>query len=234
MRNKVILCWSSGKDSAWALDRLRRRDDAEVVGLMTTVTAGAENVPMHGVPLGLVRLQAEAAGLPLHVVPIPVEPDNATYDAAMARFVEEAVAAGVRQIAFGDLFLEDVRAYRESRLHGSGLEPIFPLWGIPTGELARTMIAGGLCAHLVSVDTQAVAAGLVGRPFDAALLDVLPADADPCGERGEFHTFVYDAPIFSRPIPFVVGPTHSDGRFVRQEIAPHDPASGHREADVAK
>ncbi len=233
MPNKIILCWSSGKDSAWALGNLRRRDDVEVVGLMTTVTAGVENVPMHGVPLGLVRLQAEAVGLPLHVVTIPAESDNAAYDAAMARFVEGAVAAGVRQIAFGDLFLDDVRAYRESRLEGSGLAPIFPLWGIPTGELARTMIAGGLRARLVSVDTQAVASGLVGRPFDAALLDALPAEADPCGERGEFHTFVYDAPIFSRPIPFVVGPTHSDGRFVRQEIAPPHPGSGHHDADIA-
>jgi uncharacterized protein (TIGR00290 family) len=213
-RKKTILCWSSGKDSAWALHRLRSGDEYEVVGLMTTINAAYDRVAMHGVRRELLEQQAAAAGLPLEIVTIPDRCSNEEYERAMAAFTESAAARGVECIAFGDLFLEDVRSYRESRLAGSGLAPVFPLWGIPTAELAREMIAGGLRARIACVDTTQIDARFAGREFDGSLLEELPDGADPCGERGEFHTFVYGGPMFERTIAIITGEAVDRGGFV--------------------
>ena len=215
---KTILCWSSGKDSAWALGALLRRDDIEVVGLMTTVNRTHGRVMMHGVRLDLLRAQAAALGLPLHVVELPDGCSNEEYDAMMSTFLEGARREGVEQIAFGDLFLEDVRAYRESRMEGTGLKVLFPLWGIPTDRLAGEMIAAGLRARVVCVDTARLDPALAGRSFDASFLADLPDGADPCGERGEFHTFVHDGPMFLHPVAIEVGESIDRGGFVFTDI----------------
>lgn len=219
-RPAALVAWSSGKDSAWALHRLRRRDDVEVVGLLTTVAADADRVPMHHVRRRLLEAQAEAAGLPLHAVPIPAPCPNDVYEAAMRDAMARAVASGVSLIAFGDLFLDDIRRYREDKLAGTGITPIFPLWGEPTAALAREMVAGGLCAWLTSVDTAQLDASFVGRPFDDALLDGLPAGVDPCGERGEFHTFVWQGPMLAGAIDVVRGETTRTGGAVHVDLAP--------------
>lgn len=202
---KTILCWSSGKDSAWALHALRGDPAYDVVGLMTTLNAAYDRVAMHGVRRELLELQALAAGLPLEVLEIPDRCTNEEYERVMAGFTARASAAGVEMIAFGDLFLEDIRSYRESKLAGSGLAPLFPLWGRPTPELARAMIAGGLRARITCVDASQLDPRFAGREFDAALLADLPAGVDPCGERGEFHSFVYDGPMFRHPIAITGG-----------------------------
>jgi uncharacterized protein (TIGR00290 family) len=219
-RTKTILCWSSGKDSAWTLGVLRGRDDIEVVGLMTTINGTHGRVMMHGVRLELLRAQAEALGLPLHVVDLPDGCSNEEYDRAMGRFVAGAREEGVELIAFGDLFLEDVRAYREERMAGSGLTPIFPLWGIPTDSLAREMVASGLRARVVCVDSRQLAPSFAGREFDASLLADLPDGVDPCGERGEFHTFVHDGPMFLHPVAIESGKTVDRGGFIFADLIP--------------
>ena len=205
-RPRVLLAWSSGKDSAWALQVLRGAAAAdpgapEVVGLLTTVNATHDRVAMHAVRRELLARQAASVGLPLAAVDIPWPCSNAEYERAMGAAMEAARAKGITQVAFGDLFLEDVRRYREEKLAGTGLAPAFPLWGRPTRALAEEMIAGGIVAHLTAVDPTRVPSGLAGRRFDAALLAELPAGADPCGENGEFHTFVCGGPMFRRPIP---------------------------------
>jgi uncharacterized protein (TIGR00290 family) len=199
------LSWSSGKDSAWALHALRQSSEYDVVGLLTTVNRVADRVAMHAVRSELLRAQAEAVGLPLHVVPIPSPCSNAEYEAAMARAVERAKQDGVTVMAFGDLFLEDIRSYRVEKLTGTGIEPVFPIWGIPTHQLARDMIQAGLRARLTCVDPKQLAPSFVGREFDATLLAALPETVDPCGERGEFHTFAYDGPMFRRRVPIEPG-----------------------------
>ena len=202
---KILLSWSSGKDSAWALHTLRQQAPGAVAGLLTTINEQYDRVAMHGVRSAILRAQADAAGLPLMTAPLPYPCSNEAYEERMRTVVEQAVAAGFTHVAFGDLFLEDVRRYREERLLGTGLQPIFPLWGRPTPALANEMIAGGLQARLTCVDPRVVSADLAGRPFDADLLAALPATADPCGERGEFHTCVVDGPMFSRRIEITVG-----------------------------
>ena len=197
---KVLLSWSSGKDSAWTLHVLRQRADIDVVALLTTFNADADRVAMHAVRRDLVRAQAEQAGLPLWEVDLPWPCTNDDYEARMRAVCERALANDIAAVAFGDLFLADVRAYRETQLAGTGLEPLFPLWNAPTAELAREMIAGGVKARISCVDPSQIARSFAGREFDAALLAELPATADPCGEKGEFHTFVYDAPVFTRAI----------------------------------
>lgn len=204
-RRRALVAWSSGKDSAWALHELRRRDDVAVVGLLVTVNAAFGRVAMHGVRESLVRAQAQAAGLPLEVVRIPHPCSNAEYDAAMRAAMERARAAGVEAIAFGDLHLEDVRRYREERLAPTGIEPLFPLWGRDTAALAREMLDAGLGARVTCLDPRLVPASLAGREYDERLLAELPAAADPCGERGEFHTFAFAGPMFTRTIPHEVG-----------------------------
>jgi uncharacterized protein (TIGR00290 family) len=205
MKKKVLLAWSSGKDSAWALHVLRRQNQYEIAGLMTTFNAAFDRVAMHSTRRALVEMQAQAAGLPLIAAPIPWPCSNADYESAMKRVCDQALAEGISAIAFGDLFLTDVRAYRERQLKDTGLEPLFPLWGMPTPELAQEMISAGLRAKLVCVDPQQISPSFIGRDFDKALLRDLPATVDPCGENGEFHSFVYAGPIFSREIAIVTG-----------------------------
>jgi uncharacterized protein (TIGR00290 family) len=202
---RVLLSWSSGKDSAWALHVLRRRGDLEIVGLLTTINAEADRVAMHAVRRELVEAQARAAELPLTTLALPWPCSNAEYEAIVLRACREARERGVEGVAFGDLFLQDVRAYRERQLAGTGLEPLFPLWGLPTAQLAREMIASGLRARLTCVDTRVLSAEFAGREFDKALLRDLPASTDPCGEKGEFHSFCYAGPMFSRSIAIEPG-----------------------------
>ena len=204
---RSLLAWSSGKDSAWALHVLRTRGEVEVVGLLTTVNEAADRVAMHAVRRELLEAQARAAGLPLRPVSIPSPCPNAVYEARMAEAVARARADGIEAIAFGDLFLEDVRAYRIRTLAGSGIEPLFPLWGLPTDRLARDMLAGGLAATLTCVDPAQLDPRFVGRRFDAAFLGELPPGVDPCGERGEFHTFCHAGPMFAAPIAVRAGET---------------------------
>src|SRR3954468_7107091 len=204
---KTLVSWSSGKGSAWLVHVLRTMPDVELGALLTTVNESAQRVAMHAVRMELLAAQAEALGLPLWTVPIPSPCPNETYEAAMATAVARAVAEGFTHVAFGDLFLEDVRRYREDRLHGTGLTPVFPLFGADTTALAREMIGSGLRARITCVDPRAIDRRFAGREYDAALLAELPASADPCGERGEFHSFAYDGPMFRRPIPIETGTT---------------------------
>lgn len=195
---RVLVSWSGGKDCAWALHLLQQQGECEIAGLLTTVNQHFGRVAMHGFREQLLEQQAEAAGLPLRAIPLPWPCSNEEYEEAMAAACAQALADGIDTIAFGDLFLEDIRAYREAKLAGTGLEPLFPCWKLPTAELARTMIASGLRAHLVCVDPRHLDASFAGRLFDAALLADLPPGVDPCGERGEFHTFVSAGPMFAR------------------------------------
>jgi uncharacterized protein (TIGR00290 family) len=211
---KTLLSWSSGKDSAWALHVLRQNPEYDVAGLFTTVNARYERVAMHGVRLSVLRRQAEAAGLPLQVIDIPDPCSNEQYAEAMRRFVEQAAADGVRCMAFGDLFLQDIRDYREKQLAGTGIAPVFPLWNRPTRQLAREMLDAGLRAVITCVDPRKVSSDFAGREWSQALLDELPADADPCAENGEFHTLAVAGPMFQRPIPIEIGETvERDGFF---------------------
>jgi uncharacterized protein (TIGR00290 family) len=223
----ILLSWSGGKDSAWALHLLR--NDAAwaaqycVVGLLTTVNQHFGRVAMHGFREALLDLQGEAAGLPLWKVPLPWPCSNEVYESLMAEACARAVAEGIEGIAFGDLFLEDIRAYRVERLAGTGLEPVFPCWELPTEELARAMIAAGVRAHLVCVDPKQLDRKFAGRVFDAELLAELPASVDPCGERGEFHTFVSASPGFAgacRSIEVHVGEVVERDGFIYADLLP--------------
>lgn len=211
---RVLVSWSSGKDSAWTLHLLRQRDDVEIVGLLTTLNSHFDRVAMHGTRRRVLEAQAAAAGLPLWVVPLPWPCSNEVYEQRMADACRRAVDEDVEAVAFGDLFLADVRAYRERQLNGTGLEPLFPLWEIPTAELAREMIAGGLRTKIVCVDTKQLPARFAGREFDASLLHDLPDGIDPCGERGEFHTCVYDGPMFDAWIQLEAGEVVDRDGFV--------------------
>ena len=202
---RVLLSWSSGKDSAWSLHVLRQMADVEVVGLLTTVNQAAQRVAMHGVRRSLLERQASAAGLPLTVLDLPWPCSNEQYEAIMAAACKNAVGCGIQAVAFGDLFLRDIREYREKQLQGTRLEPLFPLWDIPTDQLAREMMDSGLRARLTCVDLKKLPTALAGREWDEALVSDLPSGTDPCGENGEFHTFCYAAPAFSRNIPVSTG-----------------------------
>jgi len=204
---KAWLAWSSGKDSAWSLHVLRREGRVEVVGLLTTLSAPRDRVAMHDVRRELLLAQGDALGLPLHEVALPDPCPNEAYEAAMREALEAARGEGVGAVAFGDLFLEDIRAYREAQMAGTGLGALFPLWGRETAGLAREMVAGGLRARLTCVDTRRLDGSFAGREFDLALLEALPAGVDACGERGEFHTFAWDGPGFERRVGHRVGPT---------------------------
>lgn len=219
-RPKALLSWSSGKDAAWALQVLRLAGEVEVVGLLTTTNAAFERVAMHGVRETLLEAQAEAAGLPLWKVPLPWPCSNETYQACMARVCAEAVDQGVEVMAFGDLFLEDVRDYRIQNLAGTGLRPSFPIWNPDTATLAREMVEAGLKASLVCVDPRALDAGFAGRTFDGRLLTELPPTVDPCGERGEFHTFAWDGPMFRHPVPVRPGVVVERDGFVFADLVP--------------
>jgi uncharacterized protein (TIGR00290 family) len=212
----TLLSWSGGKDAAWTLHVLRQRADIEVVALLTTITEGYERIAMQGIRVDVLRAQAQAAGLPVIEARMPQRADNATYEATFAAALAQARERwrGLSQIAFGDLFLADIRAYREALCARLGWTPLFPVFGADTATLAREMIAAGLRAHLCCVDTQQLDAAFAGRPFDAALLPALPDDVDPCGENGEFHTCVHSGPMFAHPLALESGETVlRDGRF---------------------
>jgi uncharacterized protein (TIGR00290 family) len=216
---KTLLAWSSGKDSAWTLHVLRKQG-VVVDALLTTINEAMDRVAMHGVRRELLEMQAEVVGVPLWKVPLPWPCSNDDYESRMADACKRAVAEGFTHMAFGDLFLRDVREYRERQLAGSGLTPLFPLWGIPTPELARHMISGKLRARLACVDTRTLDESFAGREFDAALLEELPAAVDPCGENGEFHSLVYDGPMFRAPLAIEAGEIHRAGDFLYRDLLP--------------
>ena len=221
---KTLVSWSSGKDSAWMVHVLRQTPGIELRGLLTTVNAAAGRVAMHAVRETLLQQQADALDLPLRLVPIPSPCPNEVYAQVMGDAVRAAVADGFTHVAFGDLFLADIRAYREQQLAGSGLTPLFPLFGADTASLARQMLAAGLRARLTCIDPRVLERRFVGREFDDALLAELPATVDPCGERGEFHSFAYDGPMFRRPIPVVAGEVVERDGFVFADLLPADVA----------
>ena len=222
MRTPALLSWSGGKDAAWALHALRQSGEVEVVALLTTITAEFQRASMQGIRREVLDAQAAATGLPLLAAGIPAHCDNATYEAAMTRALAEAGTRwpGLRSVAFGDLFLADIRAYREIQCARAGWQPLFPLFASDTARLARDMIDGGLRATLCCVDTQQFDAGFAGRDFDASLLRDLPAGIDPCGENGEFHTCVHAGPMFDHPITVERGETVlRDGRFAYTDFS---------------
>jgi len=220
MRPRALIAWSSGKDSAWALHVMRQSGDYDIVGALTTVNEAFGRVAMHGVRRELLDMQIAAAGLAPVPVHIPYPCTNDIYERAMAQAMARAKADGITHIVFGDLFLEDIRAYRVAKLEGSGITPIFPLWRRPTAALAREMIAGGLQAHLSTVDLKTLPADFAGRRFDAALLGELPPGVDPCGENGEFHTFVFAGPMLSRRIEIKVGERVERDGFAYADLLP--------------
>ena len=215
---KILVSWSSGKDSAWTLHVLRRDRIGTPAALLTSINETADRASMHAVRTSVLRAQAKAAGLPLITVPLPFPCTNESYETRMGAAVRQAVADGFTHCAFGDLFLEDVRQYREERLAGTGLTPIFPLWGRPTAELSQEMIAGGLDALLTCVDPRVLDPAFAGRRYDASLLADLPRDVDPCGERGEFHTCVTAGPMFNNPLEVRSGEIVQRDGFVFADV----------------
>src|SRR5271155_634272 len=225
-RPRAWLAWSSGKDSAWALHTVRQAGEFEVVALLTTVNETHQRVAMHAVRENLLKMQAAAAGLPLVKVPIPSPCRNEIYEQAMGEAMECAQAEGVYHVIFGDLFLEDIRAYREKQLAGCGMTPVFPLWKRDTRELAREMLAGGLSAYLTCVDPRKLDRAFAGRRFDAELLAAFPPGVDPCGENGEFHTFANAGPMFREAIPVLAGEIVEREGFIFADLLPRALATG--------
>jgi uncharacterized protein (TIGR00290 family) len=217
-RVKAWMSWSTGKDSAWALDVARRKGDCEIVALLTTVNEEYGRVAMHGVRERLLEAQADAVGLPLIKVPLPWPCPNQLYEEAMAAAMRRARDEGVEGMVFGDLFLEDVRKYREEKLAPTGIEPLFPIWGLDTTKLASEMVAAGLRAHLTCVDPSKLAREFAGRVFDFQLLSELPATVDPCGENGEFHTFAFAGPVFQKTIPVRTGEVVERDGFIYADV----------------
>jgi uncharacterized protein (TIGR00290 family) len=220
VKRRILLSWSGGKDSAWALHVLRQRGEYEVVALVTTVNERFRRVAIHGYREALLDEQAGVTGLPVWKVDLPFPCTNAEYEARMAEVFVRAVDEGIGGIAFGDLFLEEIRAYRLKQLEGTGLEAVFPVWGIPTDELAKEMVAGGLRGYLTCVDPKVLDRTFAGRRFDAELLRELPEGVDRCGERGEFHTFACEGPMFSRSIGVRPAEVVERDGFVYAELLP--------------
>ena len=217
---KILVSWSTGKDAAWMLHQINLQFPGAAAGLLTTTNQAFDRVAMHAVRRDLLEAQARATDLPLHVVPLPWPCSNEQYESIMRTAIAGFVAMGFTHVAFGDLFLEEVRKYREDRLAGSGLEPIFPLWKTkPTSDLARDMIEGGLKARLTCVDPRQLDRSFAGRAFDEQLLADLPASVDPCGENGEFHSFAFAGPMFAAPIPVAVGEVVERDGFVFADLA---------------
>lgn len=224
MKRKTLLSWSSGKDSAWALHVLQQDPDIDVVGLFCTVNKEFNRVSMHAVRVELLQQQAQSVGLPLYIVEIPNPCSDRDYEKIMSSFVDEVKKQAIDCFAFGDLFLEDVRSYREERLKGSGIAPIFPLWGIPTSTLSRTMIDSGLKAIITCIDPKQLASEFAGREYDASFLADIPAHVDPCGEKGEFHSFAFEGPMFRHPIAVVLGEIVQREGFVFADLLAIEPA----------
>lgn len=220
MPRRVLLSWSSGKDSAWTLHMLRKDPDVQVIGLLTSVNTTHGRVAMHSTRLAILEAQARAVGLPLHVIPLPWPCSNEFYEQAMRRAIEDGLSRGATHIAFGDLFLEDVRAYRIKQLEGSGLQPLFPLWHEPTEPLARRMIDAGVVTVVTCVDPKQLPRSFAGRTFDHAFLADLPQGVDPCGENGEFHTCVLDGPMFREPLHAAVGEVVTRDGFCFADLIP--------------
>lgn len=216
---KTLVSWSSGKDSAWMLHVLKKDPSIEIGGLLTTMNEQFDRVAMHAVRRRLLQAQADAAGVPLRTVQLPWPCSNEQYEERMRLAVAQAVAEGFTHVAFGDLFLEDVRKYREQKLAGTGLTPLFPIWGIPTDELAERMVDTGLRSVLTCVNPKHLDRSFAGRQFDRALLDDLPAGVDKCGERGEFHSFAWDGPMFNHPIAIEVGDIVDRDGFVFADVS---------------
>lgn len=216
---RVLVSWSSGKDSAWTLHLLRQRGDCDIVALLTTVNAQFDRVAMHGTRRSVLEAQARAAGLPLWIVPLPWPCSNENYEQRMREVCARALSEGVEAIAFGDLFLQDVRAYREKQLQPTGLETLFPLWQQPTAALAQEMIANGLRAKLSCIDTKRLPQAFAGRDFNGSLLAELPPGIDPCGEYGEFHTCVYAGPMFQSPLRLDAGELVTRDGFTYADFA---------------
>jgi uncharacterized protein (TIGR00290 family) len=216
----VLLAWSGGKDSALALAALQANPDYEVAALLTTFSEEARQTQMHRVPAAMIQAQANALDLPLHSVTVPLDPANTTYESRMQAALEHFQGQGVNACAFGDLFLEDIRAYREQNLARIGMQALFPLWALDTPTLARRFIAEGFKAIVVCVDTRHLPASLAGHPYDEAFLEALPPGVDPCGENGEFHSFVHDGPNFRQPVAFEPGASHAQGDFCWFSLQP--------------
>lgn len=219
LKNKVWVSWSSGKDSAYALHKLRQMNEYQVVGLLTTITEEYDRVSMHGVRCKLLEEQAKRVGLPLHIVAIPADCTYEIYESQMENLLQEAINQDVKHIAFGDLFLEDIRTYRETKMAAMNITPIFPLWGYSTKWLAQDMIKAGMKAILSCIDSRKLDSSFAGRQFNEALLFDLPMNVDHCAENGEFHTFVYDGPMFSSPIPISLGEKVQRDEFIFCDIS---------------
>ena len=225
MVRKILLSWSGGKDSAWALEVLSRSREVAVAGLLTTFNREFDRVAMHAVRRSLIEVQAALIGVPLWNIPLPWPCSNQEYEEILRGVCARAIAEGIEAVAFGDLFLTDIRAYREKQLQGTGLEPLFPIWGLPTRELAEEMIRSGLRAKLTCIDPKVLSRSFAGRDFDANLLADLPAGADPCGENGEFHSFVYAGPMLREAIPVEVGEVVDRDGFVFADLFSPTPAT---------
>jgi uncharacterized protein (TIGR00290 family) len=220
MKKKTLLSWSSGKDSAWALHLLQQNPGIEILGLFTVINQKYNRVSMHATRFEMLEQQANAVGLPLHTINITDPCTNEQYDTAMRHFVMESASNGIECMAFGDLFLEDIRKYRESQLKGTGIEPIFPLWKIPTAELAEQMLSEGIEAYVSSVDLKKLPSYFAGRKWSRDLLKEFPQDCDPCGENGEIHTVVVGGPMFTKSIPIKIGEIVERNGFAYADIIP--------------
>ncbi|MDR8393876.1 adenine nucleotide alpha hydrolase [Aliifodinibius sp. S!AR15-10] len=218
MKKRTLLSWSCGKDSAWALHQLRQNPEIELEGLFCVTNSKFNRVTMHGVRIELLRLQAESIGLPLHIVEIPYPCSDDKYAEVMSTFVKDAKNAGIACFAFGDLFLEDVRRYREEKLEGTGVEPIFPLWNQPTDELSSQMVESGIKAVLTCLDPAKLPKEFIGHEYNEQFLSSIPVKIDPCGEHGEFHSFVFDGPMFQTPIDVSLGNVVERDGFVFMDV----------------
>lgn len=220
MKRKTLMSWSSGKDSALALHKLLQKPEYEVVGLFTTINREVDRVTMHGVRVELLKAQAESIGLPIEIIELPDPCTNDEYENIMERFLEKIKANNIECMAFGDLYLEDIRKYREAQLKDTGIQAIFPIWGSPTDELSNTLIEDGFKTVISCVDSKQIPEAFAGKNYDHSFLDSLPETADPCGENGEFHSFVYDCPMFKKAIKITVGETIYKGQFVFVDLLP--------------
>lgn len=220
MKKKTLMSWSSGKDSAWALYQLQNDPEIELKGLICTVNKEFDRVAMHGVRVELLKAQANSIGLPLEIIELPNPCSHEDYAEIMGNFVQRMQNEGIDCMAFGDLYLEDIRAYRENNLAGTGITALFPLWKIPTGQLSREMLNGGLKTVITCVDPKQAPAELAGREYDQAFIDGLPDSVDPCGENGEFHSFVFDGPMFRHKIDITVGEIVTRDNFVFADLLP--------------